>query len=111
MATLTRRQKWLAIAVATIVVAGIACFHTTPMRPSPQQARVALAEAGLCSPNDPITEQDGKTLIGAYTCDLQAGTWRIDYLRTGHGGLVGVFERSLWSSCKAKTTSVISVCF
>lgn len=112
MLTLTRRQKQIGFAVVTIIaVAGIACLHTSPMSPSPQQARAALSEAGLCSPNDPIIEQDGKTLIGDYTCNLQTGTWTVDHLRTGHGGSAGVFERNLWGSCKAKTTSAISVCF
>lgn len=95
MATLTERRKWIGILGGTLLAAAVAIylFSFNVFGPSPTQARTALANAGLCSPDASISERDGKTIIGDYECDLRGAGSTFPYRCLVPDGEPGRFDR------------------
>jgi len=80
MPELSKRRKWIEIAVMLLLVAllaGIANPTVERSGPSPEQARAALAESRWCKPDAPIIECNGKVCIGGWECDLKRKTWML----------------------------------
>jgi len=107
-AALTKRRKWIGIAVATLLaVVGIAyLLGFPPFAPTPWQARAALAESGWCKPDAPITRHDEKLFIGRIECDLPNRTcqvsrgmeWRVRFTHSWDISFTTPFGRWVASS-------------
>ncbi len=89
MAELTKRRKWIGLAVVALIVGGIGSICLLQFShgevPSPEEARVALAEAGWCQLDAPIIECDGEILIGNQWCDLKRKRFRGGFFYLGQG--------------------------
>ena len=103
MSELTKRRKWIGIAGGTLLatVVAVYLFNFNVFGPSPNQARSALADAGLCSPDAPISTRDGKTIIGEWECDIGGAGSFFKYRCLGPNGSPGKLSRGRLGRWKA----------
>lgn len=70
-----RHYRWLLVAVVAVFVA-VSSLRMFFFGPSPEDAREALAAAGWCDPDSPITRHDnGLVHIGTWECNLFERRW------------------------------------
>ena len=104
MLAFIKRQNWTLIylvAVATtIVVLNLAMFACDSgllhFGLSPEEARAALTEAGLCKADTPITRREGKLFVGGIECYLPGRVFHCDQWRPWYNNGRFVQEDGRW---------------